>query len=86
MFEAFVGPISLRTVSLSPPSWYSNTSLSLLRPPHLRKEALSIESISTRDYAIIQLITLILALFVLITNLLTDIAYVAFDPRIELSS
>src|SRR5438132_2362089 len=48
--------------------------------------SLLIESISTRDYAIIQLITLILALFVLITNLLTDLAYVAFDPRIELSS
>jgi peptide/nickel transport system permease protein len=48
--------------------------------------SLLIESISTRDYAIIQLITLVLALLVLITNLLTDLAYVAFDPRIELSS
>jgi peptide/nickel transport system permease protein len=48
--------------------------------------SLLIESISTRDYAIIQLITLILALFVLVTNLLTDLAYVAFDPRIELAS
>jgi peptide/nickel transport system permease protein len=48
--------------------------------------SLLIESISTRDYAIIQLITLILALFVLVTNLLTDLAYVAFDPRIELVS
>jgi peptide/nickel transport system permease protein len=48
--------------------------------------SLLIESISTRDYAIIQLITLILALFVLVTNLLTDIAYVAIDPRIELAS
>jgi peptide/nickel transport system permease protein len=48
--------------------------------------SLLIESITTRDYAIIQLITLILALFVLVTNLLTDLAYVAFDPRIELAS
>lgn len=48
--------------------------------------SLLIESIATRDYAIIQLITLILALFVLVTNLLTDLAYVAFDPRIELAS
>jgi peptide/nickel transport system permease protein len=48
--------------------------------------SLLIDSISTRDYAIIQLITLVLALLVLITNLLTDLAYVAFDPRIELSS
>jgi peptide/nickel transport system permease protein len=48
--------------------------------------SLLIESITTRDYSIIQLITLILALFVLLTNLLTDLAYVAFDPRIELVS
>jgi peptide/nickel transport system permease protein len=46
--------------------------------------SLLIGSIATRDYAIIQLITLILALFVLVTNLLTDLAYVAFDPRIDL--
>jgi peptide/nickel transport system permease protein len=46
--------------------------------------SLLIGSISTRDYAIIQLITLILAGFVLLTNLLTDIAYVILDPRIEL--
>lgn len=48
--------------------------------------SLLIGSISTRDYAIIQLITLILAGFVLLTNLLTDIAYVILDPRIELRS
>src|ERR1700682_169738 len=42
--EALVGPPSLRTVSLSPPSWYSKTSVSDLRPEHLRKDALSIES------------------------------------------
>jgi len=46
--------------------------------------SLLIESIATRDYAIIQLITLILALFVLIGNLATDLAYVIFDPRIDL--
>jgi peptide/nickel transport system permease protein len=46
--------------------------------------SLLIGSIATRDYAIIQLITLILALFVLLTNLLTDVAYVIFDPRIDL--
>src|SRR5947209_758938 len=48
MLEALVGPISLRTVSLSPPSCSSKTSLSLFRPAHLRNEALSMESISTR--------------------------------------
>ncbi len=46
--------------------------------------SLLIGSISTRDYSIIQLITLLLAGFVLITNLLTDLAYLVLDPRIEL--
>jgi len=48
--------------------------------------SLLINSISTRDYAIIQLVTLVLALFVVVANLLTDIAYVVFDPRVELQS
>jgi peptide/nickel transport system permease protein len=48
--------------------------------------SLLIGSIATRDYAIIQLITLLLALFVLVTNLLTDLAYLVFDPRIDLRS
>jgi len=46
--------------------------------------SLLIGSITTRDYAIIQLVTLILALFVIATNLLTDIAYVLLDPRVDL--
>jgi peptide/nickel transport system permease protein len=46
--------------------------------------SLLIGSIATRDYAIIQLVTVTLALFVLVVNLLTDIAYVVFDPRVEL--
>lgn len=46
--------------------------------------SLLIGSIATRDYAIIQLITLILALFVLVGNLATDLAYVVLDPRIDL--
>jgi peptide/nickel transport system permease protein len=45
--------------------------------------SLLISSISTRDYAIIQLVTLVLALLVITTNLLTDVAYVLLDPRIE---
>jgi peptide/nickel transport system permease protein len=48
--------------------------------------SLLISSISTRDYSIIQLVTLLLALFVIIANLLTDLAYVVFDPRVELQS
>src|SRR5262249_10725287 len=41
-------------------------------------------SISTRDYAVIQLVTLLLALFVVLANLVTDLAYVVFDPRVDL--
>jgi peptide/nickel transport system permease protein len=48
--------------------------------------SLLISSISTRDYSIIQLVTLLLALFVIVANLLTDLAYVIFDPRVDLSS
>lgn len=48
--------------------------------------SLLINSISTRDYSIIQLVTLVLALFVVVANLLTDLAYVVFDPRVELQS
>jgi len=48
--------------------------------------SLLITSITTRDYSIIQLVTLILALFVIVANLLTDLAYVFFDPRVDLRS
>jgi peptide/nickel transport system permease protein len=46
--------------------------------------SLLINSITTRDYSIIQLVTLILALFVILANLLTDLAYAFFDPRVDL--
>src|SRR5476649_687896 len=42
--------MSLRVVSLSPPSWYSKMSVSYLRPAHLRNEVLSMLSSSTRKY------------------------------------
>src|SRR5581483_8562030 len=42
--------------------------------------SLLINSITTRDYSIIQLATLILAVFVIVANLLTDLAYAFFDP------
>jgi peptide/nickel transport system permease protein len=45
--------------------------------------SLLIGSISTRDYSIIQLVTLVLAVFVLATNLFTDIAYAILDPRVN---
>ena len=48
--------------------------------------SLLISSISTRDYAIIQLVTLILAIVVIAVNLVTDLAYAALDPRVSLAS
>lgn len=48
--------------------------------------SLLLSSISTRDYAIIQLVTLVFAALVLLMNLLTDLAYTALDPRVQLSS
>lgn len=47
--------------------------------------SLLIGSITARDYAIIQLVTLLLALTVIAVNLLTDLAYVALDPRVSLT-
>jgi peptide/nickel transport system permease protein len=47
--------------------------------------ALLITSITTRDYGIIQGVTLILALFVVLVNLATDLLYAALDPRVVLS-
>lgn len=46
--------------------------------------SLLIHSITTRDYAIIQLATLIFALLVVVVNLLADVAYRVLDPRIAL--
>lgn len=46
--------------------------------------SLLIGSIATRDYAVIQLATLIFALLVVIANLLADLLYVALDPRVVL--
>src|SRR5579875_1014381 len=46
--------------------------------------SLLVTSITTRDYTIIQAVTLILALFVVLVNLATDLVYVALDPRVVL--
>jgi peptide/nickel transport system permease protein len=46
--------------------------------------SLLINSISTRDYSIIQLVTLILALLVIVVNLATDLMYGVLDPRVSL--
>ena len=48
--------------------------------------SLLLSSITTRDYSIIQLVTLVFAALVLGVNLLTDLAYTALDPRVKLAS
>jgi peptide/nickel transport system permease protein len=47
--------------------------------------SLLITSIATRDYGIIQLVTLVFALIVLVVNLLTDVVYAVLDPRVSLA-
>jgi peptide/nickel transport system permease protein len=45
--------------------------------------SLAVEAIATRDYAVIQTITLIVAFFVVTISLLVDLAYLLVDPRIR---
>jgi peptide/nickel transport system permease protein len=45
--------------------------------------ALMINSIGTRDYPIVQALTVIFALFVIVVNLLTDLTYTIIDPRVR---
>ncbi|MBE0689242.1 MAG: ABC transporter permease subunit, partial [Anaerolineae bacterium] len=44
---------------------------------------LSVQSISQRDYPVIQSTTVILAVVVLLMNLVTDLLYMLLDPRIR---
>lgn len=46
---------------------------------------LSVQSIGQRDYPVIQATTLLLGSAVVVMNLVTDIAYMALDPRIRVS-
>jgi peptide/nickel transport system permease protein len=46
--------------------------------------SLLINSITTRDYSIIQLVTLVLAGVVISVNLITDLLYAGLDPRVSL--
>jgi peptide/nickel transport system permease protein len=48
--------------------------------------SLLINSITTRDYAIIQLVTLVLAGVVISVNLITDLLYAGLDPRVSLQA
>jgi peptide/nickel transport system permease protein len=46
--------------------------------------SLLITSIGTRDYSIIQMVTLVLAMFVIVINLIADLTYASLDPRVTL--
>ena len=43
------------------------------------------QSIGFRDYTVVQTITLISAVFVIVSNLIVDIGYAYLDPRIRYS-
>ena len=44
---------------------------------------LLVDSVATRDYTVVQGTTLILAFFVVMVNLLTDIVHAGLDPRVS---
>lgn len=46
---------------------------------------LLVQSVSARDYLVVQAIAVTVALFVVVINLLTDALYVRLDPRIRVS-
>jgi peptide/nickel transport system permease protein len=45
---------------------------------------LLVESIFTRDFPVVQGVTLVFGLLVVALNLLSDLAYAAIDPRVRL--
>jgi peptide/nickel transport system permease protein len=44
---------------------------------------LMVSSIQTRDYPVIQAVTLVMAVLVILVNLLTDMTYALLDPRVS---
>ncbi len=44
--------------------------------------SLLVSSVSTRDFPVVQALTLLFAALVLLVNLLTDVLHVSFDPRL----
>jgi peptide/nickel transport system permease protein len=44
---------------------------------------LLVDSVSTRDYTVVQGTTLVFAFFVVMVNLLTDVVHAALDPRVS---
>jgi len=47
---------------------------------------LMVSSVQSRDYPVIQAVTLVLAVLVILVNLLTDLAYAMLDPRVSYDS
>jgi ABC-type dipeptide/oligopeptide/nickel transport system permease component len=47
--------------------------------------SLLVNAVTTRDYPVVQGLTLVFALFVLLVNLLTDAVHVAIDPRLAVA-
>jgi peptide/nickel transport system permease protein len=48
--------------------------------------SLAIQAIQARDYAVVQAVTLVAAVFVVVLNLLVDFSYFALDPRIRVGA
>ncbi len=44
---------------------------------------LLVDSVSTRDYSVVQGTTLVFAFLVVMVNLLTDVVHAALDPRVS---
>jgi peptide/nickel transport system permease protein len=44
--------------------------------------SLLVSSVSTRDFPVVQALSLVFAVLVLLVNLVTDVVHVAFDPRL----
>jgi len=45
--------------------------------------SLLVGSVSSRDFPVVQALTLVFAVFILAVNLLTDLAHVSLDPRLS---
>jgi peptide/nickel transport system permease protein len=45
--------------------------------------SLLVNSVSSRDFPVVQALTLVFAVFILAVNLLTDLAHVSLDPRLS---
>jgi peptide/nickel transport system permease protein len=43
---------------------------------------LLIDSVDTRDYPVVQGVTLVFAFLVVVVNLLTDVVHASLDPRV----